>query len=63
MQALRSSGLPNFKDDPDDYIAAKVQGITPAFIVQAQKHGFKDLDLNKLIQLKQLGILETKGDL
>jgi beta-lactamase regulating signal transducer with metallopeptidase domain len=63
MKALRSSGLQDFKDDPDHYIAAKVQGITAEFIAQAQKHGFKDLDLNKLIQLKQLGILETKGGL
>ena len=29
----------------------------------AQKHGFKDLTLQKLIQLRQLGILDSKADL
>jgi len=35
-----------------------VQGITPQFIELAKSHGFKNLDLRKLIQLKQAGVLE-----
>ncbi len=56
VKALRATGLPDFKNDPDSYIAARVQGITPEFIAEAQKHGFKNLDLHKLIALKNAGI-------
>ena len=63
VKALHSSGLRDFQGDPDDYIAAKIHGITPEFIAAAQKHGFKDLDLHQLIQLKNLGVLEDKGDI
>jgi len=47
-----------FKPDIDDVIAAKVAGVTSQFIQQAQSHGFKNLDLQKIIQLKQAGVLE-----
>jgi beta-lactamase regulating signal transducer with metallopeptidase domain len=63
VKAMRSSGLGDFQDDSDSYIAAMVQGITPEFVAQAQKHGFKELDLDKLIQLKRMNILEPKGDI
>jgi len=33
-------------------------GITPQFIDLARSHGFKNLDLDKLIQLKQANVLE-----
>jgi hypothetical protein len=33
-------------------------GITPQFIEQARSHGFKNLDLDKLIALKHAGVLE-----
>jgi beta-lactamase regulating signal transducer with metallopeptidase domain len=56
VKSLRATGLTAFKDDPDAYIAARVQGITPEFVAEAQKHGFKDLDLDKLIELKEAGI-------
>jgi beta-lactamase regulating signal transducer with metallopeptidase domain len=56
VKSLRATGLSAFKDDPDAYIAARVQGITPEFVAEAQKHGFKDLDLDKLIELKEAGI-------
>ncbi|HXW56136.1 MAG TPA: M56 family metallopeptidase [Candidatus Cybelea sp.] len=56
VKSLRATGLHAFKDDPDAYIAARVQGITPEFVAEAQKHGFKDLDLDKLIELKAAGI-------
>ena len=30
---------------------------------QAKKHGFRDLTLQKLIQMRQLGILDSKADI
>jgi beta-lactamase regulating signal transducer with metallopeptidase domain len=56
VKALRSTGLAGLKDDPDRYIEARIQGITPEFIAEAQKGGFKNLDLHKLISLKNAGI-------
>jgi beta-lactamase regulating signal transducer with metallopeptidase domain len=60
IKALQSAG---FKLDVNDIIGAKVQDVTPEFIEQAKQHGFKDLTLQKLIQLRQLGILDSKADL
>jgi len=60
IKALKAAG---FNFDVDDIISAKVQDVTPEFIQQALKHGFKDLTLQKLIQLRQLGILESKADI
>ena len=60
IKALQSAG---FKLSVSDIIAAKVQDVTPEFIDEARKHGFKDLTLQKLIQLRQLGILESKANL
>jgi len=60
VKALQSAG---FKLDVDDVIGAKVQGVTPEFVELARKHGFQNLTLDKLVQLKRLGILENKGDL
>jgi hypothetical protein len=37
-------------------VAAKAQGITPEFIEKVRKHEFKNLDLEKLIELKAVGI-------
>jgi beta-lactamase regulating signal transducer with metallopeptidase domain len=54
-KALQSAGL---RFDADELIGAKVQGISPEFIAQARSHGFKDLDLDKLIRLKQSGVLD-----
>jgi beta-lactamase regulating signal transducer with metallopeptidase domain len=54
-KALQSAGL-HF--DADELIGAKVQGLTPEFIAQARSHGFKDLNLDKLIRLKQSGVLD-----
>jgi beta-lactamase regulating signal transducer with metallopeptidase domain len=56
VKALRASGLAGFNDDPDCYMEARIQGITPEFIAEAQKHGFKNLDLRKLVSLKNAGI-------
>lgn len=61
IKTLQSAG---FKPDADDVIAAKVQGVTSEFIDAARKHGFQNLTIDKLIQLKHLGILESnKGEL
>jgi beta-lactamase regulating signal transducer with metallopeptidase domain/uncharacterized protein YnzC (UPF0291/DUF896 family) len=60
IKALQAAG---YKFNISDIISAKVQDVTPEFIERAQKHGFKDLTLQKLIQLRQLGILDSKADL
>jgi beta-lactamase regulating signal transducer with metallopeptidase domain len=61
IKYLQSAG---FKPSVDDIIGAKVQGLTPEFIDEARKHGFKNLTLEKLIELKHLGILDSgKGEL
>jgi beta-lactamase regulating signal transducer with metallopeptidase domain len=60
IKALQSAG---FKPNVEEVIDAKVQGITPEFIDIARKHGFQNLTLDKLIQLKQLGILDSKGEI
>lgn len=60
IKALQSAG---FKPSIDDIIGAKVQGVTPEFVEQVRKHGFKDLSIEKLIELRHLGIMESKADL
>lgn len=60
IKALQQAG---YKLSVNEIISAKVQDVTPEFIERAQKHGFKDLTIQKLIQLRQLGILDSKGDL
>jgi hypothetical protein len=60
IKALQAAG---YKVSVSDIISAKVQDVSPEFIERAQKHGFKDLTLQKLIQLRQLGILDSKADL
>lgn len=60
IKGLQTAG---FKFTVDDIISAKIQQITPEFIEKAVEHGFKDLTLDKLIQLKQLGILESRAEL
>ena len=60
IKALQSAG---YKVSINDIISAKVQDVTPEFIERARQHGFKDLSLQKLIQLRQLGILDSKADI
>ncbi|HEY3974355.1 MAG TPA: M56 family metallopeptidase [Candidatus Sulfotelmatobacter sp.] len=60
IKALQAAG---FKVGVNEIIGAKVQDVTPEFIERARQHGFKDLTLQKLIQLRQLGILDSKADL
>jgi beta-lactamase regulating signal transducer with metallopeptidase domain len=60
IKALQSAG---FKVDIDGVISAKVQDITPDFIDRARKHGFQNLTLEKLIELKRLGVLDPQGEI
>jgi beta-lactamase regulating signal transducer with metallopeptidase domain len=60
VKALQAAG---FKVDVNEIIAARVQDITPEFINGAIKHGFKNLNIDKLIQLKNSGVLDSKGDI
>jgi len=60
IKALQTAGL---NPSINDVINAKVQDVTPEFIARARQHGFKDLSLDKLIRLRQLGILDSKADL
>jgi beta-lactamase regulating signal transducer with metallopeptidase domain/uncharacterized protein YnzC (UPF0291/DUF896 family) len=60
IKGMQAAG---FNFNVGDIISAKVQDVTPEFVEEAKKHGFKDLTLHKLIQLRQLGILEAKGDI
>lgn len=62
VKALQAAG---FNANINEIISAKIQDVTPEFIDQVRKHGFKDLTLEKLIQLRQLGVLdsEPKADL
>jgi beta-lactamase regulating signal transducer with metallopeptidase domain len=53
IKALQKSGVPDFKDDPGNYITARIHGITSEFIEKARQHGFQNLDLEKLIALKR----------
>ena len=55
VKGMLATGL---KLDADDLISAKIQGITPEFIESVRKHGFKDLDLDKLMQLKRTGVFD-----
>lgn len=55
IKALQVAGL---KFDAGNLIAAKVSGITPEFIREVQSHGFKNLDIEKLIELKHSGVLD-----
>jgi beta-lactamase regulating signal transducer with metallopeptidase domain len=57
IKELQGAG---FKVDIDDAIGAKVQGITPEFIASARSHGFTNLTLEKLIQLKHAGVLDSE---
>jgi beta-lactamase regulating signal transducer with metallopeptidase domain len=60
IKGLQAAG---FKFDVDDVIRAKIQDITKEFVERAVKHGFQNLTLQKLIQLKHMGILESPTDI
>jgi beta-lactamase regulating signal transducer with metallopeptidase domain len=60
IKGLQAAGL---KLEVGDFIRAKIQDITPEFIERAVKHGFQDLTLDKLMQLRHMGILESPADI
>ena len=60
VKALQQLGL---KLSVDGFISAKVQDITPEFIERVQRHGFHDLNLDKLIELKNLNIVSSRAEL
>ena len=60
IKDLQAAG---FKLSVEEIVSAKIQGVTPEFIESARKHGFQNLSLEKLIHLKQMGILESPADL
>jgi len=53
VKALAAEG---YKLDAEEVTSAKIMGITPEFIQKAKSHGFKDLTIEKLIQLKNADI-------
>jgi bla regulator protein blaR1 len=55
IKAMKAAGL---QLSVDDLIAAKIQGLTPEFVERARSHGFKNLDLSKLMALKHSGVLD-----
>jgi beta-lactamase regulating signal transducer with metallopeptidase domain len=52
-----------FTFNVDDLVSAKIQGVTPEFVERVRKHGFQNLSLDKLIQLKQMGVMESPADI
>ncbi len=60
IKALQAAG---FKPDVDEIISARVQGVTPEFIERVKQHGFKDLTIEKIIRIRESGILDSKADL
>jgi beta-lactamase regulating signal transducer with metallopeptidase domain len=55
VKAMQATGL---QFDAEELVGAEVQGVTPEFIESARRHGFKNLDLDKLVQLKNSGVLD-----
>ena len=41
----------------EQFIQARVMDVTPQFIEKARAHGFKDLNIEKLVQLKNADVL------
>jgi beta-lactamase regulating signal transducer with metallopeptidase domain len=55
VKGLRSAGL---KLNAHTVVEAKVMGITPEFVEKARSHGFRDLSMDKLVALKNSGVLD-----
>jgi hypothetical protein len=60
VKALQSAGL---NLSAAQVISAKIQNITPELVETARKHGFKDLDLDKLMELERIGVFDRKADI
>jgi beta-lactamase regulating signal transducer with metallopeptidase domain len=55
VKGLQAAGL---KLDTNEVIGAKVQGITREFIEKARSHGFQNLTIDKLMALRNSGVLD-----
>jgi beta-lactamase regulating signal transducer with metallopeptidase domain len=55
VKAMQAAGL---KMNAREVTGAKVQGLTPEFVSRARQHGFQNLDLHKLLALKNSGVLD-----
>jgi len=55
IKALTAAGVP--KSTADEYVGARLQGITPEFVEKARQHGFQNLNLDQLIELKHARVL------
>jgi len=55
VKGLRSAGV---KLNAQTVVEAKVMGITPEFVEKARSHGFRDLSMDKLVALKNSGVLD-----
>jgi beta-lactamase regulating signal transducer with metallopeptidase domain len=55
VKGLQSAGL---QLNAQTVVEAKVMGITPEFIERARKHGFQNLNMDKLLALKNAGVLD-----
>lgn len=60
IKALQTAG---FKVDVNDVIRARIEDLTPEFVEKARKHGFQNLGLEKLLELKRLGVLDAPADI
>lgn len=60
VKALQSLGL---RLTADDLLSAKIQGVTPELVESARQHGFKDLTVDKLIELQRIGVLDKRADI
>jgi sporulation protein YlmC with PRC-barrel domain len=55
IKGLQSEGM---KVTVREAIEAKVQGVTPEFVEKLRKHGFTDLSTEKIIRLKNIGVMD-----
>jgi beta-lactamase regulating signal transducer with metallopeptidase domain len=55
IKGLQATGL---KLSTHDVIKAKVLGISPEFIERARSHGFQNLSMDKLVALRNSGVLD-----
>jgi beta-lactamase regulating signal transducer with metallopeptidase domain len=60
IKGLRAAG---FQFSVDEVISAKIQQIDEQFIQRVIQHGFPNLNVEQLIQLKNSGVLEPKADI
>ena len=55
---VKSMQAAGFKLDEHSVVKAKVMGVTPEFAEKARKHGFQNMSIDKLIALKNAGVLD-----